>query len=27
VVAVSWNRLPALMYRLSMAVDLSSVTA
>ena len=27
VVAVSWNRLPALMYRLSMAADLSSVTA
>jgi hypothetical protein len=27
VVAVSWNRLPALMYRLSIAVDLSSVTA
>jgi hypothetical protein len=23
VVAVSWNRLPALMYRLSMAADLS----
>jgi hypothetical protein len=27
VVTVSWNRLPALMYRLSMAVDLCPVTA